>query len=657
MEEVGNNYFDDLLSRSFFQFHKGKYTMQYAIHGLAQSVALDDCLRLEDLARGSNTARVNHLSFSCDNSKQTSFQDFYEFRGVRTLLLLRGSKSKTASPPNDLFNKLRYLRVLELHRRDISELPDSIGNLKQLRYLNLSGTGIRKLPSTISKLYNLQALKLRHCGELDEIPKGVTKLVNLRHLEASTRLITAIAKIGRLTNLQELEEYVVRRDNGFKISELKKMSELRGRLCITNLEEVNGKDESSEAMLGGKEYLTTLDLAWSENRSVTLKEEHLDEQVLESLQPHTRLKELTIKGFVGCKFPSWLDNPCGLHTIHLLDCKRCETLPPLGQLPSLKYLDIGGLDAVAEIGQEFSGNGAIEGFPSLKELVLDDMLNLKEWIYQEKDEFLPCLTDLEVRNCPVLRELPRLPPTLERIWISETGIHALPTMHASSSSSLSSLQIHECAQLKSLKQGLLTQQLSALKNVTITDCEELVSLPEEGFRSLTSLASLHIYNCPKLAPLAKHKGGTLPGSLEDLQIRSCSKLINSLLPELKNLPFLAHLTIANCNDLLFFPEQGLPIALEILGISHCKNLQHLPDYLSELSSLKTLSILSCPQIPYLPLSGLPASLRELYIKDCPMLTARCQQNAGADWPKISHIPNIQVREEGFLPEMTARRRR
>nr|CAD1829547.1 unnamed protein product [Ananas comosus var. bracteatus] len=103
--------------------------------------------------------------------------------------------------------------------------------------------------------------------------------------------------------------------------------------------------------------------------------------------------------------------------------------------------------------------------------------------------------------------------------------------------------------------------------------------------------------------------------------------------------------------------QGLPIALQILGISHCKNLQHLPDYLSELSSLKTLSILSCPQIPYLPVSGLPASLRELYIKDCPMLTARCQQNAGADWPKISHIPNIQVREEGFLPEMTAKRRR
>ncbi|CAN6176986.1 unnamed protein product [Urochloa humidicola] len=86
-----------------------------------------------------------------------------------------------------------------MNRRDITELPASIGNLKLLRYLNVSGTGITMLPSSIGRLFNLQTLKLQNCHALDHIPKSITNLVNRRWLEAGTKLITGIAGIGNLT--------------------------------------------------------------------------------------------------------------------------------------------------------------------------------------------------------------------------------------------------------------------------------------------------------------------------------------------------------------------------------------------------------------------------------------------------------------------------
>jgi Leucine-rich repeat (LRR) protein len=132
----------------------------------------------------------------------------------------------TSSIPKDLFCKLKYLHVLELYRRDITEPPESIRNLKMLRYSNLSGTGIITLPSSIGRLFSLQTLKLQPCHVLEYLPKSITNLVNLRCLEATTELTAGIAGIGNLTCLQHLEEFVVRNDKGYKISELKEMQRI-----------------------------------------------------------------------------------------------------------------------------------------------------------------------------------------------------------------------------------------------------------------------------------------------------------------------------------------------------------------------------------------------------------------------------------------------
>lgn len=346
MEEIGSGYFDELQSRSFFQHHKSGYVMHDAMHDLAQSVSINECLRLDEGLRlhdpphssSPATARnARHLSFSCDNRSWTQFEAFLGFKRARTLLLLNGYKSITNSIPSDLFIKLKYLHVLDLNRRDITELPDSIGNLKLLRYLNLSGTGIEMLPSSIGRLFSLQTLKLQNCHSLDYLPKTITNLINLRWLEARTELINGIAGIGNLTCLQQLEEFVVRKDKGYKISELKAINGITGQICIKNLESVASVEEADEALLTKKTNINNLHLIWSESRRLTSKTADKDMKILEHLQPHHELSELSVKAFAGIYFPNWLSKLTQLQTIHLSDCTNCSVLPALGVLPLLKF--------------------------------------------------------------------------------------------------------------------------------------------------------------------------------------------------------------------------------------------------------------------------------------------------------------------------------
>ncbi|KAL5202509.1 hypothetical protein ABZP36_013461 [Zizania latifolia] len=656
MEELGSSYFDELLSRSFFQHHKRGYVMHDAMHDLAQSVSIDECLRLDNTQNRSRPARsARHLSFSCDNRSRTSFEAFLGFKRARTLLLLNGYKSMTSSIPSDLFLKLRYLRVLDLNRRDITELPDSVGNLKMLRYLNLSGTDITMLPSSIGRLFSLHTLKLENCRELVDLPESITNLVNLRWLQARIELITDIARIGNLTCLQQLEEFVVRKDKGYKINELKTMMDITGRICIKNLENVASAEEAGEALLRKKTHINTLDLIWSDRRHSS-DEANQDKEILEQLQPHCELRELMVKAFAGFYFPNWLSRLSHLQTIHLFDCTNCSILPALGELPLLKFLYIGGFPAIIQISQEFSGSNEAKGFPSLKELTFVDMANLKMWVSAQDGELLPSLTELEVAYCPQVTELPPLPPTLVKLRISETGFTVIPKVHAPScefSSSLACLQIHQCPNLVSLQEGLLTQKLLALQQLTITKCEELTHLPIEGFRSLTALKSLHIYDCQMLASSGQRS--LLPPMLEDLRISSCSNLINDLLQEINELSSLKHLTITNCASFCSFPVK-LPPTLQILEIFDCSNLGYLPADLEEALCLTAMTILKCPLIPCLPEHGLPESLKELYIRECPFITQRCQENSGEDWPKIAHVPVIEISDDGFIPNWNIRRR-
>lgn len=475
LEETGRVYFNSLVSMEFIL--RSRYDNSVDFGHTSDDIVIYDgddshwlyrlndakiqCL--EDSCFGSNYTRVAnhglygvtdmtlHLSLSCKDINEVTLTSLENFKQLRTLLLLSGYGSSIKQVRRELFLSLKLLRTLDLSETLISELPSSIGNVKSLRYLDVSHTLIKRLPESIDGLHNLQTLKLTGCLNLVGLPKGMKKLFKLRHLELDIvrQLVSMPAKIGNLTNLQTLSAFLVGRDDGFQIGELKNLNCLSGVLCISRLENITSAEEAEEAALAEKRHLYELELRWSEMRIEKAEEE---EEILECLRPHFGLKELRILCYGGLNLPSWISNSKFDHLIGitLYKCKNCQILPSLGVLPALKFLHISEMNEVKEINDQFLRDGSPQrqhAFPKLEKFAIEAMHNLEEWRGVEIGDF-PSLRKLMVESCSKFLALPSL--------------------------------LH----------------LSSLKHLAIKDCPKLHSLPEEGLSA--SLEFLVINDCPGL---------------------------------------------------------------------------------------------------------------------------------------------------------------
>lgn len=646
IEDIASECFNELLSKSFFKRFEESYLMHDMIHDLARYVSLDECFRVHDSKLHQIPENARHLSLLCNKMDATIFNELSRFKSLRTLLL-QGCSSGFNYIPDGLFIKLRYIRVLDLSSNGIKEVPDSIDSLKQLRYLDLSKNNIVKLPESIGSLYNLQTLNLDAC-ELDELPRTMANMFKLRHLKVKDdELVSTISNIGKLVNLQELVKFNVHDKDGHRITELKNMTVLQ-KIHISKLESIHSKEEAQESKLNNKKFLRILTLEWSYNRGAIAKEV-LEMEVLEGLQPHQNLSELKIWDNAGFRPPSWLTNHFlfNIEAISIGNCKNWEELPPFGDLQFLRFLELSGMNNVKQVSHHFYG-GNQKRFPSLIELRLIDMPELREWLWLNKDEdnLFPCLQELLLVSCPKLERLPPLPPTLARLWMRKTGLKIVPDLstncqidrnkNSSTPSLLSTMNISECPNLTSLKDGLLRHQLIYLETLSITNCAEL-TIPDEDddIPALATLKTLTIDNCPKLTALID---SGLPPRLAHLKFGGSPSLKFNCL---QNLTSLYSLSISDCPCIASLSEESLCnlIALEELLISSCKELRSL--HLGALISLKRLTVENCPLLEYsslprsssleylelnnvLTVSGLLqnlTSLLSLRIQNCPQLTS------------------------------------
>ena len=182
MEEVGDLYFHELLSKSFFQrsvTQESCFVMHDLIHDLAQYISGEFCVRLEDDKVQKITEKAHHL-FHFKSAESIVFKKFESLTGVKCLrtfveLETRELFYHTLNKRvwHDILPKMRYLRVLSLRGYLIRYLPDSIGKLIYLRYLDLSFTWIKKLPDLVCYLYNLQTMILLCCNNLNELPSRI----------------------------------------------------------------------------------------------------------------------------------------------------------------------------------------------------------------------------------------------------------------------------------------------------------------------------------------------------------------------------------------------------------------------------------------------------------------------------------------------------
>ncbi|XP_062175401.1 putative disease resistance RPP13-like protein 1 [Alnus glutinosa] len=690
MEDLGSEYFHNLLSRSFFQqsFKDGsRFLMHDLINDLAQWVAGDICFKLEDRVGGNNgrkpSRKTRHLSYlggQYDGIQK--FEIFYDLTYLRTFLPLMlpnpGQCYLTRMVPLKLLPKLRRLRVLSLSGYCISELPESIGNLKHLRYLDLSYTPIRELPESITTLYNLQTLILERCLFLKKLPSKFGNLINLRHLNilGANALEGMPMQIGKLTCLQSLSNLVVGKGSCFGVKELGPLLHLRETLCISGVENVINREDAMDVRLIEKHNLYGLSLEWSDNLDES-QDRTSELEVLDMLQPHKGLKEFTVRHYGGAEFPTWLRVPSfsNMVLLKIESCAKCTLLPPVGQLPSLRDLFIEGMTNVKNVGLEFYGEGCLQPFRSLETLCFDSMREWENWIPCRE---FPKLRELSIRWCPkLLGKLPNHLPSLKNIVIYEcrqlvVSISSFPEL---------------CKLVIEGSEGVVhgLDLPSKLRNIVIQKCEVLECLPKAMMYNNTYVEDIHISECTSLLYFAI---GQLPPTLKRLYINKCTNMVilvdgddinscgnnTSLLEylEISDCPFLKsltssgelpatlqHLKIWNCKKLeLIARSFHHNSALEVIEISSCENFKSLPMGICNLSHLDRIYISKCPILDSFPDRGLlPTSLKELTISKCEKMQAlpNCIHNlTSLQKLKIWECPSIvSFPEVGFLTNLTS----
>ncbi|GLT47457.1 hypothetical protein SLA2020_211550 [Shorea laevis] len=649
MKSLGHQYFSDLLLRSFFQQSSSNlslFVMHDLVIDLARDVASETCYQLSTSVNMKPEV-TRHLPFL--PSRYDTYQRFEmmeKMKSLRTFLptVRYGWNNLSNRVVHDLFSNFRCLRVLSFNSYEIKKVPDSIGDLKLLCYINLSGTEIQRLPDFVSFLVYLQTLILSKCAQLTQLPKDIVNLADLLHLDitGTNSLKELPSGMGRLTNLLTLPKFIIGKDGGLKLGELKNLKHLQGKLLILDLHNVSNFQDASEANLYEIEGLDELVLQWTDDFE-TSRNVGNEDKVLSQLKPHYNLRRLTIEFFGGLEFPSWISDSSfsKLEYLELRGCQNITSLPSLGQLPLLKELIIQGMP-------EFNGDNSFFGsFSSLEVLRLEDCPKL----IGKLPGHLPSLKSLVIRRCPQLSYSPLSLPSLGVLEITACNEAILRSML--NVTCLTSLEIQRISKLTCLPKSI-TQFLTALETVSIEECDELTCLWENE-ASLVSLKCLRIQKCPLLVSLPD----LLPSSLEILSLEKCDNL--DCLPNgLHTLTCLKELSIGKCKKFVRFPATGLPLHLKKLQLEDLVVLESLPDELMKIGNggnnmlqLEELVIRGCEQLKSFPRDKLLSTLKRLEIQNCENLES-LPVGVNLEHLKIYNLPSLKCFPSSKLPSALKR---
>ncbi|KAL0928296.1 hypothetical protein M5K25_000169 [Dendrobium thyrsiflorum] len=477
--------------------------------------------------------------------------------------------------------------------------------------------------------WSMEDIGGRHFDDLNDnfLPSDINNLSNLRYMKLSENCISLICGIGKLKSLQKLNMFHLRDVSGYRIGELENMNDLC-ILGINCLENVKDAEEACSAKLCTKRRLANLTLCWSNTASRNID---LDENVLDNLQPPKCLRNLIIKRYMGSAI--WMNNInliSNLEKIQLMDCLECEILPPFGQLPFLKILELFDMPKVKWLESNCNGNDQYRAFPLLEYLHIGRLEALEDWfeagVAAEDGCLFPCLIKLLLRNCPKLKELPSLPPKLKSLDMENTGWTTLNFCSNSNPIPLEKLEVYNCPNITSLLLADEIARLAALRDLRITNCPNLISLGR--YRQVETSNNCHLM-------------------LSDLSISDPSVL---LMEPLTSIASLKGLYIMYNDELVSFPNEAEQWFLKVrsslseLHFEYLKSLQSLPSSLESLSSLQQLYIYKVPMLRELP--NLPPSLKGLKVRKCHLeLKERYREDGGSDRHKIAHIPRIYISTE------------
>ncbi|KAK1677354.1 hypothetical protein QYE76_038202 [Lolium multiflorum] len=603
VEDVGLCYLNELVNHGFFKINKKEdgspyYVIHDLLHELAVQVSSYDCLSIysSNVKHIQIPPTVRHLSIIVDNTdveNRLCFEDYNEnlsalekrlkIGNLHTVMLFGDYHGSFGRTFGGLFREAKAIRVIFLSGAsyNMDDIFHNFAKFVHLRYLRIKMVhhGVLSLPSVLCRLYHLEVIDLSNLYTCFISTRHMSNLVKMRHFLVQKNRIhlqSDIFGVGKLKLLQELREFRVRKESeGFDLSQLGQLTEIRGSLGLYNLEKVQTKEEANELKLIHKKHLREIILQWDVKHPN--KDPVQEENILESLVPHSSLEELRIIGHGGTSCPSWLCMNLSVRSLEslCLDDVSWKNLPPLGQLWM-----------VDDLGEDYQGCSiSPPSFHYLKRLQLSNISRLRKWVGNVDCSFFSCLEVLVIRNCSELIELPFFSPTCCRAqWGEKMGwfpkLRQLVVVNCPKLELLPPIPWQTCSpcnvqieRVGSAIERLVYQALKSKERLEIegeggkgdilwnrlnfsnlTDLKHLFVkkihlLPLDHLRVLTSLKSIEISGSSILPPLQSAGRGIYRFPVEIIKISSCDTSGRDLTLLLSFLPYLSELEINNCENI------------------------------------------------------------------------------------------------------------
>ncbi|KAK9138806.1 hypothetical protein Sjap_009400 [Stephania japonica] len=297
-----------------------------------------------------------------------------------------------------------------------------------------------------------------------------------------------------------------------------------------------------------------------------------------------------------------------LRTLKIWVCDALKSIPNLRSFTSLQQLEIHSCGELETIPKGF-----LSSLVALESLSVKCCDRLKGTI-ELSPPSLKHLRELKIWRC---RNFEGFDISSSSSSTEQQQLVLFPCFHT--------LEIHVCHAISSID----LRSFASLRELYIVECRGLQAL--QGFPSLTALEKLSIGS---LSPALRY----FPFFGEDDDDDNAVQF-NNLFPSLRDL------LIEGWATLQSFPHRLQHFTmLKALSIWTFPNLTALPEWLGNLASLEELTIWCCDNLTHLPSKEQMQRLtflKKLYIRECPHLKERCRRD-GPEWPKISHIPNLDT---------------
>ncbi|KAL4366569.1 hypothetical protein GQ457_05G032740 [Hibiscus cannabinus] len=656
MEDLGHEYFLDLLSRSFFQQASSKeslFVMHDLINDLAQFIAGETCY--------SFTEKFKHVKRPNES-----------FEKIRNVL------------PNDEIENIPILFSILVF---LSQLPETIGNLMDLRHLDIAHTtALKEMPSGIGRLSILQLHAVsdvqdaRHANLNEKKSLHDLKLewsCDFHHSRNETSEMQVLSALKPHRNLQKLtiKFYGAKEFPSWigdplfskvtnlelyhcpRITSLPSLGQLfslevliiKGMVAVKTVGfEFYGCGSSSVDVFPSLKILRFEDmLVWEEWSSSGFGIE------LQRARQFERLHELQIYNCpkLVCRLPTNLTSlvkleicRCpqltyssvslpSLRKLNLEDCNEMifRSMIHLTRLRTLKMTNISHLACLPNLFKQ--------DMIALEDLKIEECTELTSlWEDRSNTDKLVCLNRIVIKKCPMFDPM------------GGEDLQLVP------SHNLEALELLDCNNLRRLP--ILLFNISSVRILRLKGCKELKSLHgvtkmnSESNGNIMHLEKLEIRNCPSLKSFPR---GKLPPTLKKLVIEDCELL--QALPQgiMSNgddddSPHLQKVTIINCPSLKSFPRGRFPTSLKTLVIEDCELLQALPEGLmcddDNMFHLEDLRLQGLSSLMFFPNGQLPKTLKSLIVFSCSRLESLpdriLQHSKALETIEICHCTNLQA---------------